>query len=97
MDLLFEGSLFYREVFVMFKLILNLFSDVAGAIFFILKIIVVGIGKVLNFFVNVIASSDERNEDADSPGFPGINGGPPRYDVTSPRLEDRLLTQSLDD
>lgn len=81
----------------MFKSLLNLFFDVTGAIFFILKIVVVGICKMFAFLVGAAVSSADSDQDTDALGFPGVRGGPPRYDVTSPRLEDRLLTQSLDD
>lgn len=80
----------------MFKLLMNLFFDITGAIFFILKIVVVGIGKVFAFLVGAVVSSAGSDNSTDSLGFPGIDGGPPRYDVTSPRLEDRLLTECDD-
>lgn len=77
----------------MFKLILNLFSDVAGAIFFILKIVVVGIGKVLGFLVDSIASSDVNNE-TNKDSETGIRLS--RIDSTSYVYDDRFISMRDD-
>ena len=78
----------------MFKLLMNLFFDITGAIFFILKIVVVGIGKVFAFFVDAVVSSA-----GSSPGTDCAEARrePARYDICSIRAEDRFLTKTWKD
>ncbi len=77
----------------MFKLLMNLFFDITGAIFFILKIVVVGIGKVFAFLVGAVVSSagsDNRHENTET----GIR--PSRIDQTSYLYDDRFISMHDD-
>ena len=77
----------------MFKLLMNLFFDITGAIFFILKIVVVGIGKVFAFLVGAVVSSagsDKRHENTAT----GIR--PSRIDRTSYMYHDRFISMHDD-
>lgn len=77
----------------MFKLLMNLFLDVTGAIFFILKIVVVGVGKTFTFLVDAIissAGSDTPHENAET----GIR--PSRIDQTSCMYDDIFISMNDD-
>ncbi len=73
----------------MFKLLMNLFFDVTGAIFFILKIVVVGIGKVFAFLVDAAVSLAGSSPGTDCEDI-GIR--PTRFDPSSYNADDRFVS-----
>lgn len=75
----------------MFKLLMNVFFDVTGAIFFILKIVVVGIGRMFVFLVDAVVSSTDRDQDTD---YLKTEPKPARFDKTSIRIEDQMLSHN---
>ena len=72
---------------------MNFVFDLTGAIFFILKVVVVGIGKIFAFLVDAVVSlagSDKGHENTKT----GIT--PSRIDRTSYMYHDRFISMHDD-
>ena len=77
----------------MFKSFMSLFFDVTGAIFFILKIVVVGIGKMFAFLVGAAVSSagSVQKQDESKEGIRSSS-----IDQTSCMYDDRFISMCDD-